>query len=531
MDGSRPFPAFWLTLWLELVDTHRVCCWSWPWHDRFGCLVQFPYTLISHKSTNSTSHKQIAYLFDINFHFIALVINQDGQGYQYEDDTDEDEEQAEFEDQLSEEIEEHQRNRKQRSQSRSSQSQSNEPKIRKKKRRNVSASSDDDTAPKRKPLSQAFHHNRKKQRLQNHPMAPTTRTKRTNPESEDDDDETVSARQQLEDQVEELREEAKRLKKRAKLAATVGSKKVGNGKQMSAMSREVCKKTKTDLWPVKKFIYNDEKLIAATKFVLKRLGDLVEFDGMRGDSKMEAEETWLAMHKEDVRTSLNNVRNFVQQELRKLVIHHYDTEQEDLLPTVPEILKLLERKGLASGNNKVRMEAVFDFYWDKLLPKVAGHVNWCPTKRHYSLLSTATTPSPIEGEADIPCVHHTSEGILVALWEHCFPRWSYECIQKRTKKDVDPKHADMQGKDYISAIAGRNKYGGWTKIGRERVKALSAMCKAARKKPSLEAIERDALQRLRYVSLCPIHVFGSVSISMLTILFSLVSYPAAQFRP
>lgn len=214
---------------------------------------------------------------------------------------------------------------------------------------------------------------------------------------------------------------------------------------------------------------------------------------------MDAEETWLATHKEDVRTSLNNVRNFVQQELRKLVLHHYETETEDLLPTVAEILKLMERKGLASGNNKGRMEEVFDFYWDKLLPKVAGHVNWCPTKRHYSLLSAATTPSPIEGEADIPCVHHTSEGILVALWEHCFPRWRYECIQKRTNKAVDPEHEDMKGKDYITAIAGRNKYGGWTNTGRDRVKVLSALCKAARKKPSVEAIERDALQRIRYV--------------------------------
>ena len=458
--------------------------------------------------------------------FTPSVINQDGQGDQYDQDTDKEDE-AEFEDALSDEIEEHQRgNKKQRPQSRSSQSQFKEPRIRKKKRRNVSASSDDDTAPKRKPLSQAFHHNRKKQRLQNHPMPSSTRSKRSHSVMEDDDDETLSATQQLEDEVKELRDEAKRLKKRAKLAATIGSKKGGNGKQVSAMSREVCKKTKTDLWPVKKFIYNEEKLMAATKFVLNRLGDLVEFVGKGGDSMMDAEETWLVTHKHDIRISLNNVRNFVQQELRKLVIHCYDEGTDDLLPTVAEILKLMERKGLTSGNTKARLEAVFDFYWDKLLPKVAGHVNWCPTKRHYSLLSTATTPSEYEGEADIPCVHHTSEAFLVALWEHCFPKWRYECLQKRQGDAVDPKHADMKGKDYITSIAGRNKFGGWTKVGRDRVKELSALCKAARKKASVVAIEKEALQRLRYVFLYPIHVFGCVSISMLTILCSLVSCPA-----
>ena len=357
------------------------------------------------------------------------------------------------------------------------------------------------------------------------------RSKRSQEEMDHDDedvedDATISAsEQQMQDQIAELQEEAKRLKKRAKLAATVGSRSASKGRQLSAMSREVCKKTKTDLWPVKKFFYNDAKLIDGTKFILRRLGHLVEFDNLRGDAKIDAEELWLVTHRHDVRVSLNDVRNYIQQGLRDFVFNSYDNGEEGLLPSVAEILKLMERKGLSSGPNKGAMEAKLDFYWDRLIPKVAGHVNWCPTKRHYSLLSTATTPSPVMGEPDIPCVHHSSEAFLVAIWEHCLPKWTYQCVQKRKKEAVDPKHKDMKGKAYISSTGGRKQFGGWTKVGRDRVKALSALCKTARKKSTVFEIENEALKRLRYVSLVPIHIFGCVSISVLTILFSLVSYP------
>mmetsp|Transcript_34381 Transcript_34381/g.48841 ORF Transcript_34381/g.48841 Transcript_34381/m.48841 type:complete len:124 (-) Transcript_34381:477-848(-) len=106
-----------------------------------------------------------------------------------------------------------------------------------------------------------------------------------------DDDETVDADTiQQQKQVEDLQLEVRRLKKRQKLLTKVRSKSRAKGAKKSAMSREVTKIAKADLWSLKKFIYDDPGLYRATKWVLGRLGDLVEMDGMSAQDRADAEE-------------------------------------------------------------------------------------------------------------------------------------------------------------------------------------------------------------------------------------------------
>ena len=97
------------------------------------------------------------------------------------------------------------------------------------------------------------------------------------------------------------------MQKRLQLVRT-GKGKKSNANQ-KAMSREVAKCTKQQLWKVCKFIKNENKLIKATRFVMRNL-ELAEMEGLEGQELAEAEEIWIATYKDDVRQALNKQRNY-----------------------------------------------------------------------------------------------------------------------------------------------------------------------------------------------------------------------------
>jgi hypothetical protein len=228
--------------------------------------------------------------------------------------------------------------------------------------------------------------------------------------------------------------------------------------------------------------------------------------GLSGAELVDRQEFWIAMHKNDVRYALNEKRNYCQGELREHMVKIVAAKKEDLYPDETQILQILERKGLQKGPNLKQMQGFLDMHWDVLLPKVAGNTNWPPTKRHYNNLSTAETDPKItvdtkKGEEKVKfmCVDHTTEAFLVAIWENCYPRWRYQALQKRKKLPVVDTHDDMKGKDYTDAKGGCQKLGGWTKLGKDRVKELAKLNKAAREEPHVKEVETAALERIRYV--------------------------------
>jgi hypothetical protein len=377
--------------------------------------------------------------------------------------------------------------------------------IKKKKRRSSSVPEDEDRAPKRRPLSENFHTNREQQRLTNHPNMSKGGTGSRKPQRKDNDSDNESVVNQ-EDQIQELKLQCLRLKKRAKYAAIgskTGVKKAS--KTLTAMQQMVRKRTKTELWPVAKFFNSDKKLHLGTVFIMKHINPL-EISELTGAEQVDRQEEWCANYKEDVRISMNVVRNYCQQELREFMFKIFANNDEDQYPNEVQIRDLMERKGLQKGANKKQTEGFFDKYWDELIPKVAGSSNWPPTKRHYFLLSTAETDPKIEvdpkkdnAKVVFLCVDHSSEAFLVAIWENCYPRWRYQALQKRKGEEVVETHDEMKGKDYTTSKTGRNKFGGWTKKGRDRVKELAKMSKTARELPHVEVVETAALQRIRYV--------------------------------
>jgi hypothetical protein len=394
--------------------------------------------------------------------------------------------------------------------SKSSGRKSKEVSIKKRRKRSKTVPYDEDREPKRRPLSESFHTNRKHQRLKNHPnpnmsataksRAAETKRKRDEANPDDDSDEsTVAPETDQAKKIRKLKLENFRLKKRA-LYGTFETKKVTKGQKLTAMQREVQKRTRTDLFPVKKFFQHENRLLLGTKFIMDSINpkELKELDG---EERVDAEEMWMAEHKDLVRTSLNGVRNYVIQELREFMMKIFAESKEDLYPNVEQILQLMERKGLLKGPNKKAMEAFLDIYWNELVPKVAGHTNWPPSKRHYENLSTATNPPRIKGAPAHPCVHHSSEALLVAIWENFYPKWRYQGIQKRNNEPIVDTHKDMKGLAYTNPKTGRNKFGGWTEVGKDRVKELAKLAKEAREETHVEKVESAALVRIRYVRL------------------------------
>ena len=164
---------------------------------------------------------------------------------------------------------------------------------------------DSDEEPDRQPLANSFLQNRQKQRHDQHPTnkmsSMTTRNGNNNSKSQS---RLSKKEKELADENAKLRGEIARQRKRVSLMATSSGpnkKKKGISKAMTDL---VSKKTKLDIWKTNKFIKNNENLAAATKKLMK-MHPPQEFGGLEGQELAEAEEDFVAAHKEMVCKSIN----------------------------------------------------------------------------------------------------------------------------------------------------------------------------------------------------------------------------------
>ena len=365
------------------------------------------------------------------------------------------------------------------------------------KKHHKSEASDDQTESPRRPLASSVHQNRQLQRLNNHPnMAPRSKTrgsKRAAQEVAEQEDDTTKENEALKLQLH-------RLTKRMKAERTGKKKKAKSGTE-SAMEREVRKKTKQGLWKVCKFIKSEAKLGKATKFVMEKM-TLVEMEGLTGTALIDAQEIWKAEYKPEVRKSLNKQRNYAQQELRELMEEEvFPKNKEAEFPTDNEILELCMRDKLDDKTDEAerkRYQVLFDNYWNVLIPKVAGHYAWGPTKRHHGLLSEMKQDDT-DPEA-MPCVSASDEAFLVILWLNCYPKWKFREECKRQTPQVDVAEDDPQMQTlYTDAKGGQMKFGGWSSEGVKKYEEVLEMIQKNRtdQQVYIKQVEELALSRIR----------------------------------
>jgi hypothetical protein len=283
------------------------------------------------------------------------------------------------------------------------------------------------------------------------------------------------------------------------------------------MEALVADSTKEDFFKIAKFIATDTQLENATGIVLDYL-DLKDFQDLEGKELERYRKVWIEAHKEIVRITMNEWRNYIQGELYKLFkLQNSKDGGLDELPTADQILNIAKRSGMKKGadaNYDRNMELLVG-YWDLMIPKVAGHRDWSPGKRHHLLMSFARrNNNPHESLHVTP----SDEAFLVVLWENCYNRWIYEDEKSNwtdEQKAADAKaaaEAKAKGKAYVpdpravppytNPKGGVSKYGGWNKAGRKRYREVLDIIIESKKKSYLEAIEKEALALVRAKNNC-----------------------------
>lgn len=377
-----------------------------------------------------------------------------------------------------------------------------------KKRHSRSDDDQDSDQENRQPLDESIHRNRHRYRTDSHPdinMAATrtSKSKSTNPKKGAKDD--VKDRQQA--QLDKLAEENKALKEKEALAkqrAKMVVNSSSNGAEGQAMTALIKKVVNVELWKNCKFIKNDKFAEKAAKLVLRKL-KLQEMEGLEGDQLAAAEKIWVNAHKSKICSMLNDRRNYVIQQLGVLFKDFAAAGKLDELPTPTEMKDLVMREnmdGNADKDQKAKMDAFLDKYWDALMPIVAGHKHWAPKQRWNSLMSFAKRD---ENNADSEwLVHPSDEAFLLIAWENSYDRWTYKASAGDAFLEKDPQAKTK----YSSSPLGIKAYGQWDPQG---IKAFGTYQKAVLKQrltneelqdpegdvEFIKEIETAALERIR----------------------------------
>lgn len=203
----------------------------------------------------------------------------------------------------------------------------------------------------------------------------------------------------------------KERQKNAQLEQKLQSKTEAGGLTMEInkeMKKKVFDCARHDLFRTWKFI-DDEDLRKASEEVLELLG--------YGDKYVGTErEIWINSYSKDVSAGISSWRSYSQQQLRADVIAKLnDTDDPQQVPENDLLLKCALRT--IDVNDKVEYEAM-KFWWDVVLPKVAGVAGWTESTRRYKCISQARCPAT--GKTLFTC---STEAWGYILFENCRPKW------------------------------------------------------------------------------------------------------------
>lgn len=360
-----------------------------------------------------------------------------------------------------------------------------------KKRNSRSDDYSDSDQENRHPLDESIHRNRHRYRTDSHPtMAASTRnkSKSQNPKKGQQDaiDRQQAELDKLAKENQELKEKEALAQQRAKMVVISSS----NGAEGQAMTALIKKVVNTDLWKNCKFIKNDKFAEKAAKLVLRKL-NLQEMEGLQGDQLEAAQKIWLNANKSKICSMLNDRRNYVIQQLGVVFKEAAAANKLDTLPNVAEMKDLVLREGMdadVSKEQKAKMDALLDKYWDVLMPVVAGHKHWAPKQRWNSMMSFGKRDENDPNSEWL--VHPSDEAFLLIAWENSYDRWTYKATAGDKFDDKDPQAKTK----YSSSPLGTKAFGQWDPKG---IKAFGDHQKAVLKQrltnPDLQDPEGDVL--------------------------------------
>lgn len=214
---------------------------------------------------------------------------------------------------------------------------------------------------------------------------------------------------------------------------------------------------------------------------------------------------FIVSYGDDVPSSLNGLRQYCQQNVKKVADEFMRKDPNNKLPTQEEMEKLISRNFKASD---ARMMDLYEWYWDTLLPQVVGNTfDWHIRNRCFSHLSSARHGDDIDdneasddGENPPPYLVTPSTEVMAYLFiDNHRAAWEHQISKKLANAHYNGKDKDkeMPEAKWTINTCGRKKIGGWLPKARKEFKRLKALNHAGRAKATTEGLDAALLKKLK----------------------------------
>ncbi len=247
------------------------------------------------------------------------------------------------------------------------------------------------------------------------------------------------------------------------------------------------KGTKTSIFRHCKFIFDEKKLMKATKKLLLDM-DLHPLQDLKGAELNKKLAELIPANMDLVRTCLNDTRNYAVSQLRECVVSLMMNGEK--VPTPEQLAKCAFRCDVEKDKE---MTSFFDMYVDQFLMKVAMKECWDTNIRHYQEISKALLP---DTTSPTLCIPGPTEAFLLLVYTNGYHRWKYMAKMKKKGETIDRKDPQYQV-PFCDNDRGQSKWGGWNLAGRQFFKEALIKVSEGRSSENCATFEANVLQRLR----------------------------------
>ena len=200
-------------------------------------------------------------------------------------------------------------------------------------------------------------------------------------------------------------------------------------------------------WRVVKFIGCAEEEEHAVDLVYKNMS----FDKTTHDEAYK--ESWKLTYRAHIKRILNQQRNSLTQELKKVIIKLQKAGKD--LPSVDIVLQCALRTAPPEW---------LAWYWEECVGCVVGKTgNFSKKQKYYHLLSKV----PADHDGSKYLLNASHEAMIVVVYENNFPKWKE--LVEGLKKDPNFKQDNAGGK-WTTTDSGQNEYCAWDADGLQRYK-------------------------------------------------------------
>ena len=262
-----------------------------------------------------------------------------------------------------------------------------------------------------------------------------------------------------------------------------------------ALDQMVFETTTKALFRHCKFLVNDEQLFEACEEVMLEIPDLKALASVEDEGQKKANiNSFMATYGETICKGINTARTNVQAGLKKAYEARFG--RDEVMPSPTQLATVIRRKDLEvdpeDPSKNAQNRDFFMWYWEHLLPKVAGKDAWGHNIRCYGLISTHCPPD----SPDTKYINNSDEALVLTLYENCGQRFPYtaSCLKSGEKPDIF--HPKYQSK-WSDSRSGQSKWGGFDLAGRQRFKQLREKIAKAKKKEHVKEVEQAVLDMIQ----------------------------------